>query len=130
MMAYGPLRLAVGLVLLTGVSAVQIASDLEQVPLGVPNTATGKKLVSTEALQASIKKDNLLARAEELYKIAKLGEEEYNHPTRVIGSEGKSGLDTTLVTRPALGAHDMLTRYSNRPSRDAVIHLLNSRWAG
>lgn len=88
-MVYGPLRLAVGLALLTGVSSVQIASDLEQVPLGgVPNTATTKKLVSTEALQASIKSDNLLARAEELYKIAKLGEEEYNHPTRVIGSEG------------------------------------------
>ena len=28
--------------------------------------------------------------AKKMYEIAKLGEEEYNHPTRVIGSAGKS----------------------------------------
>lgn len=47
-----------------------------------------KPLVDSEALQAAIKAENLLARAEDLYKIAKLGEAEYNHPTRVIGSAG------------------------------------------
>lgn len=30
-----------------------------------------------------------MARAKKMYEIAKLGEEEYNHPTRVIGSAGK-----------------------------------------
>lgn len=56
--------------------------------------ASGPKLVSkplidTEALQDAIKAENLLARAKELYKIAKLSEPEYNHPTRVIGSDGR-----------------------------------------
>lgn len=49
-----------------------------------------KPLVDSEALQAAIKAESLLARAEDLYKIAKLGENEYNHPTRVIGSAGES----------------------------------------
>jgi aminopeptidase Y len=39
-------------------------------------------------LQKSIKPENLEARAKDLYEIAKNGEEEYGHPTRVIGSEG------------------------------------------
>jgi aminopeptidase Y len=46
-------------------------------------------LVKTEALQASISSERLLARAKDLYEIAKLGEGEYNHPTRVIGSQGR-----------------------------------------
>ena len=29
-----------------------------------------------------------MARAEKLYEIAKLSEDQYNHPTRVIGSAG------------------------------------------
>ncbi|KAF2125190.1 aminopeptidase Y precursor [Dothidotthia symphoricarpi CBS 119687] len=32
-----------------------------------------------------------MTRAKKLYEIAKLGEEEYNHPTRVIGSDGHLG---------------------------------------
>ncbi|KAK3322840.1 peptidase family M28 [Apodospora peruviana] len=50
-----------------------------------------KPLIDSEALQASISTKNLLKRAEKLYKIAKLGEDEYNHPTRVIGSDGHIG---------------------------------------
>lgn len=67
-----------------------------QVPLGdtsgsqTPFKSSGKKLVSSDALQADIKADSLLKRAKELYKIAELGQEEYNHPTRVIGSEGET----------------------------------------
>jgi hypothetical protein len=67
-----------------------------QIPLGhdsSQHTLGGhdhKPPVNTEALQATIKADNLLALAEDLYKVAKLGEPEYNHPTRVIGSAGKS----------------------------------------
>jgi aminopeptidase Y len=48
-----------------------------------------KPLISSDALQSHIKSDNLLKRAKELFKIAELGIDEYNHPTRVIGSEGK-----------------------------------------
>jgi aminopeptidase Y len=51
-----------------------------------------KPLVDTESLQAAIKSENLLARAKDLYKIAELGEPEYNHPTRVIGSAGQFSL--------------------------------------
>jgi aminopeptidase Y len=82
------MQLAGGLAILTGVSSLQIPLESDQVPLGAP-AALKRKLVSTEALQASIKSDNLLARAKELYEVAKLGEEEYNHPTRVIGSDGE-----------------------------------------
>lgn len=67
----------------------------QQVPMGagdgqMPLQTGHRPLVDTGALQGSIKTENLLARAKELYEIAKLGEDEYNHPTRVIGSEGKS----------------------------------------
>lgn len=61
-----------------------------QAPLGADVAASKKPLIDSEALQARIKVDNLLTRAEELYEIAKLGEDEYNHPTRVIGSNGES----------------------------------------
>lgn len=49
---------------------------------------TKKPLVDSETLQSHINSDKLLRRAKHLYKIAELGEDEYNHPTRVIGSEG------------------------------------------
>lgn len=49
---------------------------------------TKKPLVSSEAIQADISSKALLKRAKELFKIAELGEDEYNHPTRVIGSKG------------------------------------------
>ncbi|KAI1865762.1 hypothetical protein JX265_008085 [Neoarthrinium moseri] len=101
MVGYETLQVAGSLVLLAAsqASAVQnqVAGRADQVPLGVGADAginhhkTSKPLVSTEALQHSIKSDNLLARAKDLYKIAKLGEDEYNHPTRVIGSEGHLG---------------------------------------
>ena len=45
-------------------------------------------LVDSQALQDTIKAENLKARAEKLYEIARLSEDEYNHPTRVIGSAG------------------------------------------
>jgi hypothetical protein len=48
-----------------------------------------KPLVSSEALEAQMTKGNLEKRAKELFKIAEEGIEEYNHPTRVIGSKGK-----------------------------------------
>lgn len=80
---------------LQAVSALQIPflpSQLGQVKLS-PDSLSGetskKQLIDTEALQALIKPEKLLHRAKELYEIAKLSEDEYNHPTRVIGSKGK-----------------------------------------
>ncbi len=63
----------------------------EQVPLADGNTGSSAfelPMVETEALQALIKGDRLLSRAKDLYSIAELSFDEYNHPTRVIGSEG------------------------------------------
>ncbi|PWY76092.1 Zn-dependent exopeptidase [Aspergillus sclerotioniger CBS 115572] len=50
-----------------------------------------KPLVSSPLLQEQVKAENLLSRARHLYKIAELGQDEYNHPTRVIGSKGHLG---------------------------------------
>ncbi|KAI1421637.1 peptidase family M28 [Xylaria sp. FL1777] len=47
-----------------------------------------KPLIDTELLQAQISTESLLARAEALYDLAKSSEEQFGHPTRVIGSEG------------------------------------------
>jgi len=47
-----------------------------------------KPLVDSKALQDHITSNNLLKRANKLFEIAQLGVEEYNHPTRVIGSDG------------------------------------------
>lgn len=88
-----------GLAVLGGVSA---QLDQAQRPLRDqtrPSTSTtttstskdDKPLINSQSLQDTIKIENLLSRAEKLYEIAKLGEEEYNHPTRVIGSKGHAG---------------------------------------
>lgn len=87
MSKYSKLHLAGALVMLGGASSFQIASN-DQVPLG-GSSVLGRPLVDTEALQASISSENLLSRAKELYEVAKLGEAEFNHPTRVIGSKGR-----------------------------------------
>lgn len=50
---------------------------------------TELELVSSERLQGDILAGNLFRRAKQLYEIAKLGAEEFDHPTRVIGSKGK-----------------------------------------
>ena len=54
-------------------------------------------LVSSEALEADITFSNLLKRAQQLSRIAYLSFNEYNHPTRVIGSEGKLMLSAFLL---------------------------------
>jgi hypothetical protein len=73
----------------TGAGALQlpIFSSHNQAPLGHPHGS--KPLVNSTELQDLISGDRLMTRAKKLYEIAKLGEEEYNHPTRVIGSAGK-----------------------------------------
>ena len=74
---------------IAGAAALQIPllSSNVQMPLGHPSGS--KPLVNSTELQDLISGDRLMIRANKLYEIAKLGEEEYNHPTRVIGSAGR-----------------------------------------
>jgi aminopeptidase Y len=68
--------------------AIQIPmlSSSKEAPINIADET--KPLVNSTELQDLISGDRLLARAKKLFEIAKLGEEEYNHPTRVIGSAG------------------------------------------
>lgn len=78
------------------------AASLQQPLLGVgeahqsPLATSKKPLVDSEALQAAISVEPLLERAKDLFKIAELSLHEYNHPTRVIGSDGEPPLTTPL----------------------------------
>jgi len=63
-----------------------------------------KPLVDSTTLQNDIKTSNLLNRAKQLSKIADEGIYEYNHPTRVIGSQGHaSTIDYIYSTISSLG---------------------------
>jgi aminopeptidase Y len=76
---------------LAGASIIQkplISSSESQALISVYDS---NPLVSSEALEAQITAKNLFKRAQQLFKIAEEGVEEYNHPTRVIGSKGKLG---------------------------------------
>ncbi|KAI1115393.1 peptidase family M28 [Nemania sp. NC0429] len=71
--------------------AAQLQKPLPSLPEdGLPVTDQGrnKPLVDTELLQARISTESLLEHAKALYHIAGSSEEEFGHPTRVIGSEG------------------------------------------
>ena len=72
---------------LAGASITQqpLINPSNQAPIG---NYDSKPLVSSEALEAQVTEKNLRKRAEKLFEIAQKGVEEYNHPTRVIGSEG------------------------------------------
>ncbi|KAI0904787.1 peptidase family M28 [Ustulina deusta] len=85
----------VGLGRLSLVATIAAVSAQLQRPLLSPSEdvletdqARTKPLIDTELLQAQISIESLLARAEALYDIAKSSEEQFGHPTRVIGSEG------------------------------------------
>ncbi|KAK5634768.1 hypothetical protein RRF57_010481 [Xylaria bambusicola] len=85
----------IGFSRLSLIAAVATVSAQLQQPLFIPSEHvletehTGSKpLVDTESLQARITTENLFKRADALYDIAKSSEEHFNHPTRVIGSEG------------------------------------------
>jgi aminopeptidase Y len=77
-------------------------SFASQLPLFDPastsqiHLAAKKELVSSESFQDRIHADRLFERAKTLYGIAELGEDEYNHPTRVIGSKGTVLLSSLL----------------------------------
>ncbi|KAL2167497.1 hypothetical protein VTG60DRAFT_1191 [Thermothelomyces hinnuleus] len=84
-------------------------TSLSQVPLDGdgPNPKT---LVTSEALQATISIDALFSRAKQLFKIAHLSEDEYGHPTRVIGSKGHLGtLEYIYNSLVALGDYYVLS---------------------
>ncbi|KAI1320653.1 aminopeptidase [Xylariaceae sp. FL0255] len=66
----------------------QLQQPLVTAHTALQHTARIKPLIDTEKLQASISIESLLERAEALYSLAKSSEEQYGHPTRVIGSEG------------------------------------------
>lgn len=73
---------------------LSIASAVQQPLLDASQQASltpssGKPLVDTETLQAAISADRLLARAKDLFEIAELSHDDYNRPTRVIGSKGE-----------------------------------------
>ncbi|KAI0423539.1 peptidase family M28 [Xylaria sp. FL1042] len=85
----------VGLSRLSLIATIAAVSAQLQKPLLSPSEdereiySTGTKpLIDTELLQARINTENLLNRAEVLYDFAKSSEEQFGHPTRVIGSEG------------------------------------------
>ncbi|KAI0967079.1 peptidase family M28 [Xylaria arbuscula] len=87
----------VGLSRLPLVATIAAVSAQLQQPLLSPSESvleaerTGAKpLVDSELLQAQISIDSLFERAEALYDIAKSSQDQFNHPTRVIGSEGHS----------------------------------------
>ncbi|KAF2019194.1 aminopeptidase-like protein Y [Aaosphaeria arxii CBS 175.79] len=89
-------------------TAIQIpilASDNQapiQAETGHPHGS--KPLVNSTEIQDLISGDRLQRRAKQLFEIAKLGEAEYNHPTRVIGSAGHAGtLDYIYETILQLG---------------------------
>lgn len=67
-----------------------------------PKHVLDRPLVKTEALQAEISAFNLEKRAVALYSIAELGEDEYGHPTRVIGSAGHQGTLAYIESELAL----------------------------
>lgn len=79
----------VSLGLIGGISAlgIPLPETLEQQTLAGD---VQKELVSSSGLQDQIHVSNLLDRAKTLYSIAERGIDEYNHPTRVIGSKGTS----------------------------------------
>ncbi|KAG5981857.1 hypothetical protein E4U54_006537, partial [Claviceps lovelessii] len=77
------------LALAVGAAAVLVPAPIEAAA-GEQHVSPAP-LVSTEALQGSVKMQHLWARAEKLYEIAKRSVAEYGHPTRVVGSQGHLG---------------------------------------
>ena len=78
---------------LAPVALLGLSVQAQQLPLVQTDShdaglASSQKIVDSESLQAKIHGKNLLARAEDLYKLAELSLHDYNHPTRVIGSAG------------------------------------------
>lgn len=92
--------------LTAALAGASVLNQQQQLPLQLELSASSssveaskKPIVDSEELQASIKSKNLYKRAERLYEIAKLGQDEFNHPTRVIGSDGMYAMKRAILTR-------------------------------
>ncbi|KKY28414.1 putative aminopeptidase y precursor [Phaeomoniella chlamydospora] len=72
-------------------AATAIQLPLLSTPAQAPIEVGEKPLINSPALQEKISANNLLKRAEKLYEIAESSIDQYNHPTRVIGSKGHLG---------------------------------------
>lgn len=96
---------------LVSLACLCLSVQAQQYPLQQPGSEeqhaipdAGHKLVDSDALQAKIHGKNLLARAEDLYRLAELSIHDYNHPTRVIGSAGHAAtLEYIYATIQKLG---------------------------
>ncbi|KAL3478116.1 hypothetical protein BJX99DRAFT_269503 [Aspergillus californicus] len=100
---------AVLLALISGISALRIPLFEEQLPLA----DLQKGLVSSSGLQDQIQAGNLFDRAKVLYSLAERAVDEYNHPTRVIGSKGhEATLDYIYSTLVSLGDYYDVTNQS------------------
>jgi aminopeptidase Y len=99
----------------TALACVAVAASARQLPLvaddsypsynpvssspSVISNGTNGTTIDTKKLQSDIDIKKLVARAEELSKIADLSLPEYNHPTRVIGSKGEHASFNPVINR-------------------------------
>ncbi|KAM0700447.1 hypothetical protein Q7P35_012168 [Cladosporium inversicolor] len=103
---------------LAPVALLGLSVQAQQLPLVQTESldaglASSHKIVDSEALQAKIHGKNLLARAEDLYKLAELSFHDYNHPTRVIGSAGHAAtLEYIYATIQKLGSYYNISEQS------------------
>lgn len=125
----GSIRLTVlGALALGSASALQIPLQL---PIQLPklpwassggalhgDQLTSKPTIDSEALQNKISVERLQKRAEDLYEIAKTSEEEFNRPTRAIGTQGKLRLDACSILH---------ANQTSRPLWDSRLHSIRSR---
>ncbi|RDA92024.1 hypothetical protein CP533_0997 [Ophiocordyceps camponoti-saundersi (nom. inval.)] len=98
------------IVLFGAVAAVAASGSSPQAPL---TSLGGRSRVDPQELQDSISAENLKRRAEDLYEIAKRSEEDWGHPTRVIGSPGHRG--TLDYIRSTLDRLDGYYSVSDQP---------------
>ncbi|PFH63187.1 hypothetical protein XA68_16626 [Ophiocordyceps unilateralis] len=96
--------------LLGAAAAAVVSASSSQVPL---KSQSGGGWVNPEKLQDSIRAENLKRRAEDLYEMAKRSEEDWGHPTRVIGSPGHMG--TLEYIRSTLADLDGYYSVSDQP---------------
>ena len=117
----------------TALACVAVAASARQLPLVaddsypsynpvpsspspvVSNGTSNGTAIDTKKLQADIDINKLVARAEALAKVADLSLPEYNHPTRVIGSQGEHGV---------LNLSSAYINHSPRTPWNGRLHLL------
>jgi aminopeptidase Y len=117
----------------TALACVAVAASARQLPLvaddsypsynpvpSSPSVVGNGTAIDTKKLQSDIDIKKLVARAEELSKIADLSLPEYNHPTRVIGSKG----ETTSLKLPSTDVDYLRTPWNRR------LHLLRTGQIG